>query len=95
MPKCKKCGAQIVWVEMKSGKMMPCNAGIKYYKEWEPAGDMIVTIDGRLMKVHLMDLRDDGTPIGVPDGTGFIPHWATCPHSESFKAKKRMDGCAS
>ena len=26
MAKCKSCGADIIWIEMQSGKKMPCNS---------------------------------------------------------------------
>ena len=43
MAKCKSCGADIIWIEMQSGKKMPCN----------PEKTTIVTVDGKTITGHI------------------------------------------
>ena len=53
MSKCKSCGAEIVWIKMKSGKSMPCNPRGIHYRE-QVHGDegcmlTLVTPDGNVV----------------------------------------------
>jgi len=37
---CKHCGGEIVWIELESGKLMPCN----------PRGITVITPDGKSVR---------------------------------------------
>lgn len=79
MPKCKACGAKIVWINTAAGKMMPCDANPIPYKEDPDGSLMIVTGDGRVVKA-----KADA----VSDEVGYISHFATCPASNDFRRRK-------
>ena len=53
MSKCKSCGAEIIWIKMKSGKAAPCNPQKIAYRNTLPAtggGMTLVTPDGRIAR---------------------------------------------
>ena len=78
MAKCKRCGAEINFIRMKSGKYMPVDPAKVAYK-LGAAGGTIITPEGEI--VH------GGEPFGLEpaDGYGYIPHWATCPAADEFR----------
>ena len=77
MSRCKACGAEIVWVKMKTGKNMPCDAHKIPYRNTFPKGDLIlVTPDGKLARGEL-DLNSDTY--------GYESHFATCPAAKKFR----------
>lgn len=79
---CKKCMAPIVWIEMTSGKLMPCDATPVYYIEKRRHGSKrIVTPNGEVLSCEYTDDPARAT------GTGFVPHWSTCPNADSFRKK--------
>lgn len=80
MNRCNKCGAPIMFVQMKSGKYMPVNPGRKPYREGGP--EAFVTDTGRVIRGRI--------PFGneTVDGYGYTPHWATCPAAEEFRRKQ-------
>lgn len=82
MAKCKACGAEIVWLKLKSGKMHPCDAEGVFYK---PNGgpDRIITHEGEVVS---------GTIVEHPKDTmlllhGWSSHFATCPFADEFRRK--------
>ncbi len=80
---CKGCGTSIVWIQTGTGKSMPCNETPVYYIEKPRTGKKkIVTPNGEVISCEYTDNPSKAT------GTGFVPHWATCPQSERFKRKK-------
>ena len=48
MFKCKSCGAAILWITTKAGKMMPCDGKMFYGKT--PGTDTLVTRDGQVVR---------------------------------------------
>jgi hypothetical protein len=69
--KCK-CGADIAFVEMTSGKQMPVDAKAEQMIVMEHTAHHIggpVTSRGRMMKAYR-------------------PHWGTCPLAKQFKKEK-------
>ena len=79
MSRCKACGVDLIWIKMKSGKVMPCNPGVMYYKA-DPAGSAkIVTQDGRVLSAELCESKRGA------DGIGYISHYAVCPGAERFR----------
>ena len=42
MPRCRSCGAEIVWVEMQSGKAMPCDpALVPFWAKFHARGKVV------------------------------------------------------
>ena len=82
MAKCRSCGAEIVWMQMRSGASMPCDpALVPFWAKLKGKGK-IVTQDGDLVSCEFEGPMDDMTNVGR------IPHWATCPFSLAHKRKK-------
>ena len=79
MSRCKSCGAEIIWIKMKSGKSMPCNPQRISYKNTFPKGDLtLITPDGRIAKGEY----DPGA-----DQYGYESHFATCPAANTFRRR--------
>lgn len=83
--KCKKCGAEIIWIQTIGGRSMPCNAEQTYYIEKLGAKDRIVTPNGEVLACILLDAEKDD--LSEATGYGYVPHWATCPAAEKFKKR--------
>lgn len=70
---CKKCGAQIRYIETAAGKMMPVDWSRQEYVKDELYGkERILLDDGRVISCRLPKYGEE------PTGTGFVPHFATC-----------------
>ena len=80
MPKCKSCGAEIIYLKTKSGKLMPCNAELVPYWMDRDGQDKIVTPYGEVVSCTMEQLT-----FAEPTGTGYMPHWATCPDADKFR----------
>lgn len=81
MAKCKKCGADIVFVKSaKSGKWLPCDPPLIEYREGHTDNydEKFVTQDGRVVQCSTDFL-------GQPDGEARKPHWVTCPYADDFR----------
>lgn len=77
---CRGCGAAIVWIRTASGKSMPCDATPRYYTQKPKTGTKkIVTPNGEILSCEYTEDPHKAT------GTGFVPHWATCPKYQDFK----------
>ena len=76
MPKCKSCGASILWLVTENGKRMPVNAKPVPYREKSDGNLTLLTPNGRVVK-------------GVLDVTaetkGLISHFATCPQAKEWR----------
>lgn len=73
---CRGCFAEIHFIRMESGKMMPCDWEIQY-------GDgkvTLVTHDGKM------------TVKAGAEVQGYVPHFATCPKRAVFQRAKSMKG---
>lgn len=78
MQKCKSCGAEILFIRMKTGRSMPCNPRALQYRP-DPSGSIsLVTPDGNIKR-------------GEPDSTsgylGYISHFATCPNASEHRRR--------
>ena len=80
MAKCKACGAPIIFIRTQGGKKMPCDPEQRMYWQRKGAKEKIVTPNGEVINCAL-----DGETINNATGIGYVPHWATCPHSDKFK----------
>lgn len=82
MSRCKKCGADLIWIKTKTGgKPMPCNAEQVMY--WPGRTDKIVTPNGEVISCSLEGNPQEAT------GVGYVSHFATCPYSGEFRKEKR------
>ena len=77
MSVCKAYGAEIVWIKLKSGKSMPCDAQkIPYKMDWHHGKLNLITPEGKLVKGSL-DITSDKY--------GYQSHFATCPMASKFR----------
>ena len=84
MATCKACGAEIVWVKLKSGKMHPCDAEEVFYKH-DGGPDRIVTRDGLVVSGTIVtDITDNITLL-----RGYSSHFATCPFADEFRRPRK------
>lgn len=78
MTKCRKCGKDIEFIKLKSGKWNPVNPYLRSIKRGE-GKETLITMDGEIIK-GVFTSMDDGA-----DGVGYISHFATCSHAEEFR----------
>lgn len=81
--KCKACGADIVFIPTKAGRVMPCDAQrIPYRDAWGKRADggtlKLITEDGMLTY---------GTLDFESDKIGYQSHFATCPAADQFRRR--------
>lgn len=76
---CKACGAQILFIKTKAGKMMPCNTHIVDFWPKEHGSQRIVTPDGAVVSG---EFSGNGEP-----NYGYISHFATCPAASRFRKR--------
>ena len=81
MPKCKKCGRDIRFVKMESGKYMPCDLVAYSYVEMRNGDESFVTTSGKLIRGKTAERGE------MPDGIALKPHWATCPAAEEVRRR--------
>ena len=78
MSRCRSCRAEIIWViTARGGRRMPLDA------EPTPDGNVIFDTTGRAAVVSgetLATLR--------PEIKRYMPHHATCPHADQWKANR-------
>lgn len=80
--KCRSCGADIIWIKMASGKMMPCDAvPIRYRLNFASGELTLVTPDGKIA-------RGDADPVSG-ERVGYQSHFATCPCAGQHRRRKR------
>ena len=86
MPRCKGCGAPILWYRTAAGKLMPCDPNpVPYWERAKATGKVLSAwtwADKQRGEVVSCDF--DGTP-ETASGFGYVPHWATCPNWRDFK----------
>lgn len=77
---CRKCGARILFVRMKSGKSMPVNPHFVNFRE-DGGRDRIVLANGEVTSGTII------TDPGEASGFGYISHFATCEYAQTFRRK--------
>jgi len=82
MATCKSCGAAIIWVKTKVGKMMPCNPEMYLYTGGKK--DRLVSAEGEIMACEIIDGVDGRVCLGA----GYKPHWSTCPNAAGHRGGK-------
>ena len=83
---CRSCGAVIVWIKTRGGKNMPCDPELIAFKESREGGDLFVMKDGTTRR----GIRyADGNAAQAELQTGYISHFATCPHADEHRRERR------
>ena len=82
MAKCRGCGAPILFITMKSGKVIPCNPSPVFIED-KGAKDVIITTDGRVSNGRQEYVKSDNTQLDK----GYISHFATCPMAGAFRKR--------
>jgi len=83
MSKCRSCGAEIRWIELESGRKIPCNASPEPY--WSPSpGETRVVVFASTLKrpAFVVQIPDDRALVSI-----LTPHWATCPQADEWRKK--------
>lgn len=83
MSKCRSCGAEIIWVKLKSGKVHPCNPGYWRYKE-DGGSDRLITSDGNVVAGTIVKFPEP-KEMGFPKG--MVSHFATCPNADKHRRR--------
>lgn len=99
MARCKSCGREIRFVRLDSGKWMPCDLRPVNFTT-DPDNIYVSQAPGEPPKRRLFvaPVRGEGGGMKVVSGyvvtsdnytdrTGYIPHWATCPHAAEHRKK--------
>ena len=81
MSKCKSCGADITWIRLQSGKLMPCNSRMKEYWQTPKGSKTIITPNGEVIKCETEGLPQTAT------GVGYESHFATCPAAAEHRKR--------
>lgn len=80
MAVCRSCGADILFIRLKSGKYNPVDNAKRTFKEG--AGkEIFITTKGEVLT---------GEPMSFEDGAnreGYISHFATCPFANQYRKK--------
>lgn len=74
--RCKSCGAEIIWIQMKSGKAMPCDDEPIPYRELFSGGMKLVTEQGEVVT---------GAYDGTSKTVAYTSHFATCPNANRHR----------
>ncbi len=80
MARCKACGAPIIWIKLKTGKNMPCDAQPIHYSPSCNGNLMLITPDGAVLGGGVA--RDDTSKF-----VGYTSHFATCPAANQFRRR--------
>lgn len=83
MAKCKSCGAEIIWVKMRSGKSAPCNPEPIHYRKF------VHNIENMLVLVTPEGDVTPGEACEDSDLFGYISHFATCPYANKHRKREK------
>lgn len=82
MAVCRSCGADILFIRLKSGKYNPVDNIKRTFLEGA-GSDVFITTRGEVLR---------GQPMSIEDGAnkeGYVSHFATCPNANMFRNKDR------
>lgn len=80
---CRACGEQIVFVTMRSGAKMPCDAELIHAVADDKAKTSFV-LPGGIIKRGTIGRHPDG----MADFVGYRSHFETCPKAGEFRRQK-------
>ena len=86
MTVCRGCGAPIRFIGTAGGKSIPVDPDAVLYWQRAKAKGKVVTPNGELISCDF-----EGDP-NTPTGTGYVPHWATCPKADQFRRGRKGGG---
>ncbi len=78
--RCRKCGASILFVKMRSGKSMPVNTNLVSFRN-DGGKDRIVLANGEVTSGTIV------TDPAEANGVGYVSHFATCEYDRRFRRK--------
>lgn len=78
--RCRKCGAKITFVKMRSGKSMPVDVNMVHFAD-DGGKDRIVLANGKVVSGTIT------TDLEKANGMGYVSHFATCEFAERFRRK--------
>jgi len=89
---CRGCGRRILWRKTNTGKWMPVE--VDRFEGWlvpEGAGPLVVVLtpSGALARGHLLDNADRDQDAVPQRASGWLPHWAACPASDTLRRSPR------
>ena len=79
MAKCKKCGAEIIFISLTGGKVMPCDVKVIEGLKDPRGNDVLITDKGEAVTCRIGDMNPT---LSVPV-YGRKPHSATCPYADT------------
>ena len=87
MPNCKLCGAPIIFIRILStSRLMPCDERHVGYRNDSEGKDRLVNIRGEIFACTIV------TDKAQADGFARLSHYATCPHADRFRKRKKRNG---
>ena len=78
MTKCRKCGQDIEFIKLRSGKWNPVNPYLRSIIKGE-GKETLITPDGEIIRGEFASM-DDGA-----NGIGYTSHFATCRYADTFR----------
>lgn len=84
MAKCKGCGAEITFVRLASGKLLPVNPTPVYIED-KNGPEIIITTDGRVSNGRQEYVKSQNQYLT----RGYVSHFATCPFASDFRKRGR------
>lgn len=82
MGKCRGCGAEINWVRMRSGRVIPVDPEPVFVVEGS-GKDVIVTEDGGIAN----GVQCPGGAVPPGKRRGWRSHFASCPMADQFRRR--------
>lgn len=78
LAKCRSCGAEILFIKLKSGKYNPVDVQKRTFKEGE-GKEVFVTEKGEVLTGQAMPFENGA------NREGYISHFATCPFANQHR----------
>jgi|LGOV01.1.fsa_nt_gb ssDNA-binding Zn-finger/Zn-ribbon topoisomerase 1 len=77
--RCPTCGDPIVYIELKTGKLVPCDTNT--LRTYDPVADAKVVIVTPIGQVGAMGKRF------TKPTKGYRPHWSRCPRANDWRIR--------
>lgn len=79
MAVCKSCGAEILWIRTRSGRLMPVNRKRCFFIENRSGNETFVTEGGDVVRGARTAQKT------LPAMVGYTSHFATCPNAAAHR----------